>query len=334
MDPGDFPAALKKTLRSLSAYKGHFTRTLRSCERLANFTPTAPTLATAQNLQASLDKLEDIFEKLHECVIEVQQECDDDDYLETLELDEYLANTQEKYGTTKELLLTAINDAGVRPRQPLAQNTRRTSDGNASGAGDAHKKLNVNKSLKPFTLLPSHNPTEFKSWARLFKGFYRSSNLELLEKADQQLYLQSCLDPNIWARVEGKVDDDTPIFDDAGTTGCLSVLIDDFQERWPLFNHRMAFFTSEQGQGQDMSTWVSELEQLAEQAEIEDITLEDILIFRILGGATNFRIREELAKLSEPTLKDYKKKIVEMEVSKRMVGSCLLYTSPSPRDRG
>ena len=64
----------------------------------------------------------------------------------------------------------------------------------------------------------------------------------------------------------------------------MGLLVEDFQERWPLFTRRMAFFASEQAPGQEMSVWVSELESLAEQAEIEAITMEDILIFRILGA--------------------------------------------------
>ena len=43
--------------------------------------------------------------------------------------------------------------------------------------------------------------------------------------------------------------------------------------------------------------------------------------FRILTGMSNTKIRHELTKLSEPTLKDYKRKVVKMEVAWQMESS-------------
>ena len=80
----------------------------------------------------------------------------------------------------------------------------------------------------------------------------------------------------------------------------------------------MAFFASEQGHGEDLSAWIATLEELADEAELEDIRMEDILVFRILTGTTNMKFRNELTKLSEPTLRDYKRKVVDLEIAKRM----------------
>ena len=172
--------------------------------------------------------------------------------------------------------------------------------------------------LKYITLLQTHNPTEFKNWCRLFKGYYRSSNLDLLEVPDQQLYFQACMEPSLFGRIQNKIDDQMTVWEDGG---CIDLLLQDFQERWPLFNRRMAFFTSELQQNQDVSAWISVLEELASEAEIESISMEDVMIFRILTGMSNTKIRHELTKLSEPTLKDYKRKVVEMEVARRMESS-------------
>ena len=188
--------------------------------------------------------------------------------------------------------------------------------GGAGGGGP--RKLAVNKSLKPFTLLATHNPTEFKCWGRQFRGYYRSSNMDLLEVSDQQLYFQSCVEPILWRRIQGKIDETTQIFEDEG---CMTLLFNDFNERWPLFNRRMAFFTSEQAQGQDLSAWISQLEELADEAEIEDIKMEDVLLFRILTGTTNMKFRGELTKLPAPTLKDYKRKVTDLEIARRMESS-------------
>ena len=101
----------------------------------------------------------------------------------------------------------------------------------------------------------------------------------------------------------------------------MSLLVADFEQRWPLFNKWLAFFHSEQPQGQDVSTWLTELEDLAAEADLPGLKTEEIMIFRILCGMTNQKIRHELTKMTKPTLKEYKDKITELEVSKRMESS-------------
>ena len=108
----------------------------------------------------------------------------------------YADQALERFEANRSLLLDAIKATGVSPRAPINVNPAAApaggggaAAGGGGGAGGGAKKLAVNKSLKPFTLLASHNPTEFKGWGRQFKGYYRSSNMELLEIPDQQLYL-------------------------------------------------------------------------------------------------------------------------------------------------
>ena len=302
------PDEVKAMIRSFIGLKGAFTRLRKSNERLVDYAPTVPNASTRDSLQKALDRLEVQYEKLNDAMAELHRIASAKQ-VEELELEEYADKLSEAYEGNRAYILDAINTIGTPAREALNQNRAQ------GAAGGQAKKLAINKSLKPFTLSPSHTPIEFKNWARQFKGYYRSSNLDTLELPDQQLYLQSCIEPILFARIQNKIDDTTVIFDNGG---CIDLLIEDFDERWPLFNRRMAFFSSEQGPNQDLSAWVSELEELADGADLETITMEDILIFRILGGSTNLKIRHELTKISVPTLKDYKKKIVEMEVSRRM----------------
>ena len=261
-------------VRRLTAFKAHFTRIERANKRLVDYAPTVATPATVSALEKGLDKLSEQHDKIAEVVEELQDHIEDVDALEELDLETYLDEALERFEANRSLLLDAIKAAGVPPRQPITAPAAGGAGG-GGGAGGA-RKLAVNKSLKPFTLLTTHNPTEFKGWGRQFRGYYRSSNMELLEIPDQQLYLQSCIKPQIFSKISGRITDTTEIF---GVGSCMELLMDDFQERWPLFNRRMAFFTYEQAPGQDLSAWVSVLEELASEAEIEDITMEDILIF-------------------------------------------------------
>ena len=88
----------------------------------------------------------------------------------------------------------------------------RHAAGGAEGGADG--KLNVNKSLKPFVLLATHNPSEITNWSHQFKAYFRSSNIAVLEKHDQQIYLQSCVEHKLFSRIFGKLEEATPMFDD------------------------------------------------------------------------------------------------------------------------
>ena len=77
-------------------------------------------------------------------------------------------------------------------------------------------------------------------------------------------------------------------------------------------------------QGQLMSNFALKLKRLWEQADIHKIDPEELLVFRYLTGCTDTKLHNELLKLEEPTVKKLNDRI----------NHCLLYTSPSPRDRG
>ena len=78
---------------------------------------------------------------------------------------------------------------------------------------------------------------------------------------------------------------------------CHEFQQEDFGERCPLFNRHMEFFTSEQAPGQELSAWISTLKELSDESEIENMSLQEIIIFRILEGCKNLKFRSELTKL-------------------------------------
>ena len=314
----------KKTRNSYIAYKAAFTRIEGINERLIEYAPAVATPQTVLELEKALTKIEDQYNKVQKCSEDLIQIEDDDD--EIVEIHKYLDKIGDRYEKNRAIILDTIKVVDV-PRRESVTTTRGTPATGAAGGG-ATPKLNVNKSLKPFTLLATHNPTEFKNWGRQFKAYYRSSHMETLEVPDQQIYLQSCLEPKLHSKIFNKMDDTTPIFN-AG--GCIELLQEDFEQRWPLFNRRLAFFRSAQQPGQDVSAWVGELQELAEEADIPELRAEDTILFRILCGIHNQKIRHELTKIQKPTLKDYTDKITEMEVSRRMESSLDVSSRPTAK---
>ena len=301
---------LDKTLRSLAAFKAHFTRIEGANERLVEYAPAVASSHTLGEITKGLDRLEKQYDKLSDCADKVVELTDNEDTLKDLR--RYLDKANECYEKNRSALLDMIKQIDVPLREPA------TVAGRAAGGagGGAPGKLNVNKSLKPFTLLTTHNPSEFVNWCRQFKAYYRSSNMEVLEYPDQQIYLQSCIEPKLFARIYNKLEDTMTMFGDAGS--CIAELLKDFDEQWPLFNRRLSYFRSEQAQGQEVSAWMNELDQLSENADISLLRTEDIQIFRILCGITNAKIRHKLTKIKDPTIKLYREKVTELEVSRQM----------------
>ena len=179
----------QKFVRSYIALKAAFTRVENQNIRLVEYAPTVASATTLDQLQKALSKLEDQYVKLESIKDNIIDECDSDDQLEKLKLEDYSDHLGERYEANRSLLLDAIKVVGAKPQERIVEN--RNPNGNSTGGC----KLVVNKSLKPFNLLQSHDPTEFKNWCRLFRGYFRSSNLDLLEVPDQQFYFQACMEP-------------------------------------------------------------------------------------------------------------------------------------------
>ena len=76
---------------------------------------------------------------------------------------------------------------------------------------------------------------------------------------------------------------------------------------------------------------------------MDKISGDDLLLYRYLAGTSDKEMRKEILKLKNPLLREVEDFITEWEAiraSNRDAGKaqaakiCLLYTSPSPRDRG
>ena len=264
---------------ALRGYKAHFTRTVNANKRLVDFAPTVPTQSTVESLQKGLQKLDEQYEKLTQVILELQDTCTEEGHEE---YETYLDELLGRYEENKFNILDAIKATGLQPREPLTRATRRSRRTGSPDDDNTDVKLHLNKSLKPFSLLSTHNPTEFRSWVKQFRAYWRTSNMESLEVADQQIYLENCVEPVLYSRIETYVTDTTPIFgaDDC----CVGLLMKDFEERWPLYTRRLEFFRSSQDVGQEVSTWVCKLKQLAEECELEDLSQDDLLMFRIVAG--------------------------------------------------
>ena len=132
----------------------------------------------------------------------------------------------------------------------------RGGSGASGGARGDTPCLTINKSLKPFKLLPTLSPTDFRHWKQLYKAYFRISHMEVLDPEDQQVYVQSCVDPLVWGRIHMRVQDDTPAFKDGFHRSIMTMLQEDLLDWYPVFMQQLTSFCCDQQRGEDTTTWV------------------------------------------------------------------------------
>ena len=80
---------VKRLIRRLAGFKAHFTRVEAANKRLVDYAPTVPKPTTVEALQGGLAKLVEQYDKIAECIEEIQDTCDDEEVLEAQDLDGY-----------------------------------------------------------------------------------------------------------------------------------------------------------------------------------------------------------------------------------------------------
>ena len=91
---------------------------------------------------------------------------------------------------------------------------------------------------------------------------------------------------------------------------------------------RLRFFRFSQKQGQHFDDFWSQLRLLANEASLDTLTTEDLLVFRIIGGCTDDLLKEKFLRLSAPSLSDITKEAAKWEGVRRSMAT--YNVSPQP----
>lgn len=256
----------------------------------------------------ALHKTDAPIERTLELVTSMQHSCGEVAHQRQLELSE---KTGRNTDTTS--LSTAENRASSAP----------TDDDE-----DSSKVLKPNLALKPEMLNLDTTPTEFTIWLDRFDTYYTSSKMNLSTLREQQQYFFSCMSPLLAHRLKGKITSSLPVLPPVGTpaqkedekpNSCITALVRDFRHRFPIFLRRLAFYRSQQAQGQLMSEWVLSLTDQGDQCELDTMSTDDLYVHRILTGCTNDALLKELLKLKQPTFAELDIAISEYEVRTQCV---------------
>jgi len=289
-------AALKNTLRT---QKGHLTKTIQKANDIALFarenTITDFTLEELQRAVMKVHNAEDRISHVYEKIMT----------LDPGNFDSYDAKLQDELkraSKVNETLYKLIADTRLRP------SARRTVPESLS-----HTRAKPNESLKPFTLTRDATPVQVRQWIDAFRAWYSSSSMDKCTLEEQHAYFKICLEQELVSRINSKITRDLPVFGE--TDSCIAILKAEFLLRYPLFTRRVEFFKHTQVKGQLLSDFCSELRAKGEEADLFNLSTEDLYIFRIIGGCTDDTIKRKLLKLDNPTLQDIEKEILAYEVA-------------------
>ena len=131
------------------------------------------------------------------------------------------------------------------------------------------------------------------------------------------------------ARIDREASATTPVYTPInGLQTCMTILDTTFLEAHPIHVRRKLFFDARQKEGQSATEFREELEE----ADGANITCNDLICMMLQIGLSDSNLQRELGSIRNPTLDALK--IEGFEQAKcTMSSSCLLYTSPSPRDQ-
>ena len=262
-------------------------------------------------LQRASEKLEARYEKLQRCnnrILDINRVNDDD------------AGYQDAITDTTTRYNDRLQKLG-RLRIDMLPNQQQGAAGAPQGA-----QLRPVEALKPsFTLSFDNSPTELAAWITQFRSYFEASRLHILPIAQQQAFLRQGLSPDVWTAIKQKVNITTAIFNDPqrlDEDSCEEFLEEAFQVRYPLIMRRYRFFTYDRKGNQTYTDFYAKLQELALAANLEEMTMQDYLIFRVMVGLNDPKTVDKLLSIpvQDFTLEEVNRVSVACEAAKNYSG--------------
>ncbi len=168
--------------------------------------------------------------------------------------------------------------------------------------GEGGNKCKLNNALKPPELTRAYTPSEFRNWRQRFDAYYNDSNMRAADNAVQQQYLMQCLDADIGGRLTDKVGTATPVFGGIGNAGCMDALQDIFRSIHPIPLRRLEVLRMQRNSNEDWPAWSARLRTACREADLATLQPDDLIALIMVTNSESDQLREEFAKLVNPTL--------------------------------
>ena len=112
------------------------------------------------------------------------------------------------------------------------------------------------------------------------------------------------MDSSVWNDIKPFI---TPTTDVYGPDGLLQILEDRFKLFYPLYNRRLDFFQASSTSGETASSYLSRLQTLAVEADLELLTRDDIISLFFLATYPDDEIRKMTTQLPDASLEEVRR---------------------------
>ena len=173
----------------------------------------------------------------------------------------------------------------------------------------------------------------YRSWGKQFRAYFDAGRFDALPCTQQQAFLNNCLDDILRARVNREASATTPVYSNIpGFMTCSSILDSVFLETNPIHLRRKQFFDARQREGQTIIEFREELLSLIEEADGDNIGVNDLICMMLQIGASDPSLRRELGSIKNPTMLNFNGKIEGYEQARKTESSTAfgLATKGSP----
>ena len=298
-----------KTQRSIRIYKGKLTSVIKVAENMVRIAEqqSPPPAFVLEDLEKQKVKADHIITRISDryAVLIANEDADAE------------ANRLQSNWDAE---LTRFNNIIGKICGALQKAPQRATPQPSTSSGRNHPKTEVNKVLMPKTLTREDTPVVMASWIRSFRHWYTASKMELSSLPEQQAYFKHCLDPYLESRMNEKINNNTPVFpgEEDVETSCVEILQHQFRLRYPTISRQYEFFRSRQQAGQLFSDWATNLRRMGDEANLDEMTTEDIYIMRYITGTADAKLKEKFLKEPKPSLTLFHEIIDQHEIAKNI----------------
>jgi hypothetical protein len=306
-------ATVAKARASFAAYKGHFTRALKTFDRqVALVLSTDPTAQAVTALDKAHETFLDRYDKACKALDGLIDasiaagEADDhtDDERDALD---------DGYSKVEEVFMDAASrlSRGVRRAQAPAAAAVAPAAG-----GAAANVVREAKGLKPRDLLSSDTHVALREWLASFRIYYDASKFEHATDAMKHGYFYACMEKKLAFRVRSAATATSAVLntpgDDPDPTSLETLLREQFDMQDSLFARRYRLMDNRHQPGTRFTDWMNQYTAESDECDLAAMTPDLFLAGQFTAKCADPELQKELMK-TDGTLKAIRETAVAYE---------------------
>lgn len=225
------------------------------------------------------------------------------------EIDVYCDDSAKEYQEKYDSAISMTQEYLKIIRDQLKQETTTRDDtfshfNNSNNSGtDTSNSYKADNTLRPPLINSDFSAVRVTQWVEQFKAFWAASRFENAPQQVQQQYFLAFLEGDLKTRIQVQMSGLTRVMDEED--GGIFLIRQEFQLKYPIFSTRIDFFSLEQKEDESSLSFSARLEETGAEAALHELTVEEIMMHRIIEGLRDTVIRDRLLKLQDKTKKTF-----------------------------